>query len=376
MAANIKTKTGRTALTARREPYWERIRAGLYVGFRKLEAGDGTWIARRYEDGKQRYNALGHAVDFDVAQRAALEWNAELEQGVTETGKTVEDVCRAYVEHRKTANSAASAKDAEGRFQRLIYGKSIGKLPLAKLKTTDLRKWLNEQIADEDDEDPDAVRRSKDSANRNLNTTKAALNMALRDRLIATDAGWKTVVPFAKVGKRREYLLTASDRKALLDNLPDDLRAFVKALLLTAARPGEIAKAKAGDFDKLQGTLTLVGKTGRRTVPLSTAAKSFFGEAAKDKLPTAPLFTTQFGGAWNKDSWKKPFKEAIKSAGLPTGVVAYHLRHAAISEMLVSGMQTSIVAMLAGTSTSMIDRHYGHLCHDQTRAALDRIAMI
>jgi hypothetical protein len=39
-------------------------------------------------------------------------------------------------------------------------------------------------------------------------------------------------------------------------------------------------------------------------------------------------------------------------------------------------MQTSLVAMLAGTSTAMIDKHYGHLQHEQTRVMLDSVAMI
>jgi len=44
-------------------------------------------------------------------------------------------------------------------------------------------------------EDDDKVRRAKDSANRNLSSLKAALNLAHRDRLVASDDGWKTVTP-------------------------------------------------------------------------------------------------------------------------------------------------------------------------------------
>ena len=34
-----------------------------------------------------------------------------------------------------------------------------------------------------------------------------------------------------------------------------------------------------------------------------------------------------------------------------------------------------LVAKLAGTSTAMIDKHYGFLRHTQTRASLDAVAM-
>ena len=54
----------------------------------------------------------------------------------------------------------------------------------------------------------------------------------------------------------------------------------------------------------------------------------------------------------------------------------YTLRHVAISEMIAAGMDSFLVAKLAGTSTAMIDKHYGHLRHDQTRARLDAVAMV
>lgn len=51
--------------------------------------------------------------------------------------------------------------------------------------------------------------------------------------------------------------------------------------------------------------------------------------------------------------------------------MAYSLRHAAISELLVGGMDMHAVAKIAGTSTDMIDKHYGHLCIERTRKQLD-----
>src|SRR5690348_5649935 len=59
---NIDRSTTRDKLEPRREPYWGApIERGLFIGFRKLDAG-GTWIARwRDEDGRQRYQSLGHA---------------------------------------------------------------------------------------------------------------------------------------------------------------------------------------------------------------------------------------------------------------------------------------------------------------------------
>ena len=53
----------------------------------------------------------------------------------------------------------------------------------------------------------------------------------------------------------------------------------------------------------------------------------------------------------------------------------YTLRHVGISELIAGGVDVFLVAKLAGTSTAMIDKHYGFLRHTQTRASLDAVAM-
>jgi integrase len=147
-------------------------------------------------------------------------------------------------------------------------------------------------------------------------------------------------------------------------------------MLLTAARPGELASLKVADFSKSQGTLDLEGKTGRRTATVSSAACQFFTEQSKAKLPTAPLLSREYGDHWNKDSWKKMFKDAVKRARLPTDTVMYTLRHVAITELIMGGMDSFVVARLAGTSVAMIEKHYGHLRHQETRLKLDSVRMI
>ena len=378
MSNAIDSKTKRDKLTPRREPYWSPLQKGAAVGFRKLETGDGTWIARwRDDEGKQKYRALGNLEKFDDAAKAARAWVDSCEQGAKTGVTTVKEVCEDYIKALKAEGRHDTAKDAEGRFTRLVYDEPIAKLPIDKLRATNVSKWLNDQIEDDEDADEEDVRRSKDSANRNLATLKAALNRGLQHRLVATDSGWATVQKFPKVGARRpDAFLGMEQRKALLAACPDDLALFVKAALLTGARPGELATLNAGDFDKQLGALSLTGKTGRRTVAISSAAVAFFIEASKNKLPAAPMLATSFGQRWNKDSWKKIFKDAVEASKLPDAVVMYSLRHTAISEMILAGMDSFIVAKLAGTSVAMIEANYGHLRHDVVAAKLDRVAML
>ncbi len=378
MANSIDSKFKRDKLTPRREPYWEMLKIGAAIGYRKLESGDGTWIARwRNDEGKQKYRALGNFDRFDDAASSARAWVLNCEQGASPKITTVKEVCTAYVDALRAEGRTSTADDAEGRFARLVYDESIGKLAIDKLKTSHIQKWMNNQIDDDDEADDEDVRRSKDSANRNLATFKAALNLALRNRLVATDAGWKTVRAFAKVSARRkDAFLSMEQRTALLKACPDDLQLLVKAMLLTGARPGELANLNASDFDKRLGCLTLKGKTGTRTVAISTAAAALFAEIGKDKIGAAPMLATAYGQRWNKDSWKKIFKEAVTAAKLPEAVVMYSLRHTAISEMVLAGMDSFIVAKLAGTSVAMIEANYGHLKHSVVTARLDSVAML
>ncbi len=376
MAINLKSTSAREALKPRRNPYFHCLRIGLYLGYRRTEEGEGSWIARRLKEGTKAYEfrSLGALSGYDEAAKLTEAWAGAVDLGITHKAITVEEVCRTWVGHKRTENSKASAVDVEGRFNRLVYGKPLGSMQLDKLRTTHLRDWLTAQLNEDGDEDD--MRRSKNTANRNLAEVKAALNMALRDRLVVTDAGWKTVAPYRKANKRRTGDLTSDERNALLAHCDVDLAALVRTLLLTAVRPGEIANANAGDFNKDQGTITLTGKTGTRLVTLSTTATEFLKTQTRNSLPGAPLLTDSFGHRWNKDSWKKKFKVAAKAAKLPDGVVMYTLRHVAISKMIAGGVDTFLVARLAGTSTAMIDKHYGHLRHVQTRARLDAVAMI
>jgi len=378
MSNEIDSKTKRDKLAPRREPYWAPLQKGAAVGFRKLENGTGTWIARwRDDEGKQKYRALGEFDKFDDAAKAARAWVESCEQGAKTGVTTVKEVCEDYVKALRAEGRHDTAKDAEGRFARLVYSEPLARLQIDKLRATSVSKWLNEQIEDDEEADEEDVRRSKDSANRNLATLKAALNRALQHRIVTTDAGWATVQKFPKVGARRkDAFLGMEQRKALLAACPEDLALFVKAALLTGARPGELAALNAGDFDKQLGALTLTGKTGRRTVAISSAAVAFFIEVGKDKLPAAPMLATAYGQRWNKDSWKKVFKDAVEAAKLPDAVVMYSLRHTAISEMILAGMDSLIVAKLAGTSVAMIESNYGHLRHDVVTAKLDRVAML
>lgn len=374
---NLTRKKDRGDLQPRREPYWARLEIGLYLGYRVMADGVGSWVARRQDGEKKTYHALGPHEHYDDAKRAAMAWAGRVDAGVADKVPTVESACKHYIKHQLTAKGEKSANDAEGRFRRLVYGSSLGSTPLDKLNAIKLRAWRDAQIPEGDDEDDDKVRRAKDSINRNLASLKAALNLAHRDRLVASDDGWKTISGFEKVAKRRSVFLNTAQRRALVEVCGPGLKELVIGLLLTGIRPGELAGCDVADFDKANGLLTIRNsKTEARTVLLSTAAIQHFTAATQDRIGAAPLIPDAFGNRWNKDAWKKPFKEAAAAAGMPDKTVLYTLRHCAITELIAGGMDSHLVAKIAGTSTAMIDANYGHLRADKTRAMMDRTTML
>ena len=92
--------------------------------------GEGTWIARwRNDEGKQKYRALGNLEKFDDAAKAARAWVDSCEQGAKTGVTTVKEVCEDYIKALKAEGRHDTAKDAEGRFTRLVYDEPIAKLP-------------------------------------------------------------------------------------------------------------------------------------------------------------------------------------------------------------------------------------------------------
>jgi len=80
----------RECLPPRREPYWQRLRPGCFVGYRpSLRGGLGTWIARTYDGDARSYKlkALGgfggaqSRERFVVAKQAAEAFSNLVEGG-------------------------------------------------------------------------------------------------------------------------------------------------------------------------------------------------------------------------------------------------------------------------------------------------------
>ncbi len=75
MARDLSRVKERDGLRPQREPYWQRLRAGCFIGFRpSKKSGAGTWIARAYDEDLRKYRmkALGDFGTVAPNERFAL----------------------------------------------------------------------------------------------------------------------------------------------------------------------------------------------------------------------------------------------------------------------------------------------------------------
>jgi site-specific recombinase XerD len=96
---------------------------------------------------------------------------------------------------------------------------------------------------------------------------------------------------------------------------------------------------------------------------------------AKGKLPTDPLFSRADGRRWDRFAWRDAINDSVAAAKLPEAVCAYTLRHSAITDLVVSGLDLFHVAQLAGTSVAVIEKNYGHLRRQQVRKGLQVLGL-
>jgi site-specific recombinase XerD len=386
----ISSKTQRAVLAPRREPYWFRIRAGVHVGYRKPEQGEGTWLAKYRDDaGERHYKTLGTILDddsrsaFTKASREVEAWLGSIDAGATPKTLTVREACEQHIAALRIDDDDEKA-DAEGaRFRRYVYDDPIARVELSKLKPADLTAWKGRLKAR-----PAKVSRSPDknetrerspaTINRDMVPMRAALNRARNAGLVASDQAWRSALtPIDNADRKRELYLDRNDRRAFIDKAPAEIQPLLRALALLPLRPGALAALTAGDYNpKLHSLRVGKDKTGndrRITVPAATA--EFLAAQCKGKLPGAALLPRPDGSHWNKDAWKWPIKDAVLAAGLPTGATAYTMRHSVITDLVTAGLPLLTIAQISGTSVAMIERFYGHLQQKQAAAALATLAL-
>lgn len=390
MTPRIDTVTARSRLKPRREPYWAKLSGGRHLGFRRMTATGGTWVARYWDPSQyKKYNkALGalagtppHA-QYDVARRLAEEWFADLDNGGTTTAPTtvltVSGACAAYVAEKRASGDESGARDAEGRFNRLITNSTLGQIELRKLTQADMRAFRETLINTPVCLQGKQRRRAPDTINRDMTALRAALNKAVEDGETTSNSAWRRALKaLPNAGRRRTLYLDKAERATLLQHADQasGVVHLILAMMSLPLRPGALAALCVRDYNPALRTLHIPSDKagGNRSIVLPQKIASKFAELTEGRPDGAPLLIQADGKKWDKEAWGGLVKAAVLSAGLPNAATLYTLRHSVITDLVVSGLDLFTVAKIAGTSVAMIEKFYGHLRQTVATEALEKL---
>jgi len=410
----LDSRTARLKLAPRREPYWHAIEAGFAIGYRRIAGKGGTWVAKRYTPGKGRdIKAHGVADDyadadgvrvltFAQAQAAARGWLADLsraETGGIDLSKpyTVGNALDDYLSHYVTEGGRAEV--AARRVVNNLIRPTMGDIPIAKLTFADVKRFRDglaeigrrfrtkkgtpykpEKLRPNDAEQR---RKRRATANRVFTFLRAALNLAYRNRKVASNAAWGALVPFGKVNMPRVRFLTDDEALRLAAACATDMRSLVTAALLTGCRYGELTKMRAADFDRDNGTLLIPeSKSGKpRHVVLADEGRRFFDTMTTGKAADALVFLRSDGRVWKDTDQIRPLKAACRAARISPAVSFHILRHTYASRLARAGVPMAVIAAQLGhADLRMTTRHYAHLSPgyvaDTVRAAFGSMGLV
>ena len=380
--AGLETRTARLKLPVARKPMFIRIGPGISLGYRRNQVA-GTWVLR-ISDGKggATTRAIGTADDFTDADGASVlnYWQAQDKaqsaarspSGVVPSKPlTVGRAAEIYLEKLEAKNSR-TARDTRGRLN-LHFLKKFGDELVTNLTKSKLEDWLNTMALRSSDRE--AVRRSKDSANRVLSMVKALLNHALRDpdNRITDDHAWRLVKPYHGVAMPRATHFSEAQARALIEATPDrEFADLLTAGFLTGARYGELIGSSIRDFDEVARTLSVDGKTGPRTIILQPEAVSFLQSVCGARGADEPLFRRGDGARWSRSHQQRRMALALERAGLDREGTFYALRHSYISRAIEGEIPLNIIADNCGTSVKIIETTYAKVLAGKRRDFIQR----
>lgn len=373
MANKLDSERKRRALKPNPHPYRHQIKPKHYLTYRRNKVfNTGRWIALL----GRKSQSLGLECDLDYAGAldAALTWFSTFnaETGEINNNACVDDAVRDYAAYLKAEKGPSTAGEVRARLNKHLSAR-LRSTRLRELTTPQVRRFRDSMVASSDD--PDTVRRSKDSANRVLGMLKAALSRAYRDGLVSSDGAWKRVERFKGVAVARRLYLTPEQVSTLQETATGALEVLIRLGVMTGARYGELATARVCDFDAAAGTLDVNGKTGHRSVHLADTTAAFIQALVDGRGGDEYLTTQDSGNPWIKGSLKRSFPALIRRAELPGETVFYSLRHYHLSRALLAGVNAQVAAENCGTSIAMLEKHYAKFMQSDRRDMFNKVSL-
>ena len=333
-----------------------------------FRTNDGWWYATLREDGRRAQIRLVKAPDDRHGKKLAEDQllqelaarNYSQQQAADEplspSWLTVRHVIDGFLAHSREEHKPGTY----GWYKTVLssFKDALGKLRVARLRRKAVRAWLK------------STGYNPTSQNKALGAVQAALNWAVEEEHVPRN-------PIARMKKptphTRDRTLTPDEKNLILTSIRDEaFRGYVRALMLTGCRPGEVARVTAADVNLDAGVWVLkehktAKKTGKpRVVYLCPEAAELTRELVAAN-PTGPLFRSAKGRPWTRNAVRIRFRRLREKHPGLKGVVAYTCRSSFATDALEAGVPEASVATLLGhTNTDVLHKHYARLSHRVT----------
>jgi integrase len=302
--------------------------------------------------------------------KAALKEFLNLSLGNVREG---EGICLTVVLEEYAKHLEAAGKRSLWHWVRMMnkVNAALGRITVAALKPFHVQQWLDGQ-----------TRWSPGTKKLALERLNRALNWSVQQGRIPVNP-IRGRIEMPQAGRRgQEYVLPEEFLEIILKGCHAPMRAYLRALRDTGARPGEIAAAEAQHYDprlrafvfrwdaKTGFVHKTTAKTRRDRVIHLTDDLAAMVEGLIAKYPTGPLFRNSRGKPYTPEhrQWHLPVlresvavKRWMEAHGFaPRCLTYYSFRHTFITNWVASGRSIKICADLCGTSAAMIEKHYSH----------------
>jgi integrase len=304
----------------------------------------GALIVKSTRQGNKRV-----AEQMEAAHRIRL---AKAEVGIVERPPvpTVTDFAPRFLAHvrQKNASKPKTVKFYEGRTAALLASPILKDLPLDAITTehqTAYAGWMR------------ARQYEVSTINRSLATLRKMTRL-----LSEWDGTPCRRIKLLAGENKREFVLTAEQEAAYLAVALPLMRDVAIVMLDCGLRPEEVHRVKWDQYR--DGFLTIFqGKqtSSRRRLEASSCVVQLLGQLPRTSPYVFPAPTK--AGHIDASSYKKQLEKAIKGSGLPH-FVPYSLRHTAITNLAMTGVDAPALMYWAGHKNLATTMNYIHLAAD------------
>ena len=390
----------------------------MALGYRRSQRG-GTWLARIRDPFQALYGEkkLGRADDegcpadgaatlsFDQALKEARKAQAladakRVSGVVPGAGKlTINDILGDYEKAYRSGEARRGGRPGRDitnlrSMLELHIRPALGYIQLNHLNAELLKKFKadlasgqkltrnglppkSEPYAEEDPEaESERLRRRRARANRIITPLRAALNYALSNNCLASDAAWRTALKaYADVDRPTVRYLSLEECKNLQKAAEPDFADLIKAARLTGCRYGSLRFIKVGDVDlKARTAIIRVTKNGKpQIIRLTQKGCVFLQSIMKKKKSRDFLFTKSSGDPWKPSEQLRRMKQACEAAEITPAIGFHGLRDTFASHLVMGGVPILTVSRLLGhADTRITEKYYVHLAPDYLHDVLDK----